>query len=77
MVKHLVKKALAALIVAVVATLPQSLMAAEMGANDSVYSKSSDGYLNIRQQPTVKSPVIGQLFTGSTGARMCTPTMPP
>lgn len=69
MVKHLVKKALAALIVAVVATLPQSLMAAEMGANDSVYSKSSDGYLNIRQQPTVKSPVIGQLFTGSTGAR--------
>ena len=71
---HLVKMTLAALTLSAAAFLPQALMAAgstqETQANDSVYSKASDGYLNIREQPTVKSKVIGQLFTGSTGARL-------
>jgi len=68
--RTIIQKALAAIAIASAALLPQNLMAGETGANDSIYSKSSDGYLNIRQQPTTKSPVIGQLFTGSTGARL-------
>ena len=49
--------------------MPQGAQA-NTGANDSVYSKASDGYLNIRQRPSAKSKVVGQLFTGSTGARL-------
>ena len=33
-----------------------------------VYSNAYDGYLNIRQRPTVKSSIIGQLRNGPKGA---------
>ena len=63
------KRLFAALAIAGAMAMPQGAQA-QTGANDSVYSKASDGYLNIRQRPSAKSKVVGQLFTGSTGARL-------
>lgn len=63
------KRLFAALAIAGAMAMPQGAQA-NTGANDSVYSKASDGYLNIRQRPSAKSKVVGQLFTGSTGARL-------
>ena len=40
----------------------------EQAAEDSVYSNASDGFLNVRSQPSPKGTIIGQLFTGGSGA---------
>ena len=40
------------------------------GNQQMVYSISSDGFLNIREQPTSHSSIVGVLYTGGDGAKL-------
>ena len=40
------------------------------GGSSMVYASSDDGYANIRQEPSTKSPILGKLLKGGQGARL-------
>lgn len=37
-------------------------------SNEMIYANSHDGFLNIREEPSAKSPILGVIYNGAAGA---------
>lgn len=55
-------------LLAVLACVSVAFSLTSCGGSDLVYANSHDGFLNIREEPTAKSSIVGRMYNGDEGA---------
>ncbi len=55
-------------LLAVLACVSIAFSLTSCGGADLVYANSQDGFLNIREEPTAKSSIVGRMYNGDEGA---------